>query len=79
MPARADGEGATDSGFAFERRQPAARPALAQRLLSGSAPSRERLRSFRVLGAARLLMGSILLGWFAINLLSGGARAGIVV
>ena len=79
MPARADGEGATDSGFAFERRQPAARPALAQRLISGSAPSRERLRSFRVLGAARLLMGSILLGWFAINLLSGGARAGIVV
>ena len=86
MPARAERDaGAPDSGFAFERQAP--RPARArlagswpERLISGLAPSRERLRSFRVLGAARLVMGSILLGWFVLNMLGAGAgRAGIAV
>ncbi|MBW4047420.1 MAG: PAS domain-containing protein [Proteobacteria bacterium] len=36
-------------------------------MISGVAPSRERLRSFRVLGAARLMMSGILLGWFLLT------------
>ena len=81
MPARAERAaaeaGGADSGFAFED-LPHARAArsLAQRLISGTTPSRERARSFRVLGGARLVMGSILLGWFVLNLLSGGGHGG---
>ncbi len=80
MPGRAERDPAgTDSGFAFERRDAPRQQSLVTRLISGTAPSRERLRSFRVLGAARLLMGTILLVWFAINALGGGSRVGIVV
>ncbi len=76
MPGRAEQAAGPDSGFAFERSPPRSRDSLATRLISGSTPSRERLRSFRVLGAARLVMGSILLGWFMLNAL-GEHHAGI--
>ncbi len=81
MPGRAERDvGAPDSGFAFERDPAHALLSWPERMISGSAPSPERTRSFRVLGAARLLMGSILLGWFVLNLLGGGSgHAGIVV
>ena len=64
-----DAEGRPDSGFAFQpEHQANAHPsALLDRMISGVAPSRERLRSFRVLGAARLMMGGILLGWFLLT------------
>ena len=57
-----------DSGFAFSQTSQHASPSTSplNRLISGAAPSRERLRAFRVLGAARLLMGLILLGWFVL-------------
>lgn len=57
-----------DSGFAFSQAVPnASQPAaLIHRLISGAVPSHERLRAFRVLGGARLLMGLILLGWFVL-------------
>ncbi|MDE2119724.1 MAG: PAS domain-containing protein [Betaproteobacteria bacterium] len=81
MPAGAErGAGSPDSGFAFERHLARKGPSWPERLIAGSEPSRERLRSFRVLGAARLLMGSILLGWFVLNVLSGGGgQPGIAV
>lgn len=69
MPDRAEREGGPDSGFLFERHAQRPRDSLAARLISGTMPSRERVRSFRVLGAARLVMGSILLGWFALHVL----------
>lgn len=57
-----------DSGFAYPQASSNSAQAsrLLDRLISGAAPSRERLRAFRLLGVARLVMGLILLGWFVL-------------
>ncbi len=75
MPAWAESRGRSaeaDSGFAYPRSASDSGQSrhLLDRLISGAAPSRERLRAFRLLGGARLVMGVILLGWFVLMALT---------